>query len=491
MRTSLFVVAVGFLVGVFWRSLFDIGIWGIATLVFLTVGLLLVGIIGRFHHSLYFVLLLLALVLGVARTEIAYQSFTEGQQFVEEQHVLLTGTVVKEPDVREHHTILYVDIVSEGYETRFKVNVPHYPAYGYGDDISLSGTVRAPVSFESETGRVFDYPGYLMKDGVHYELRDASVEALTSNSGNPITRTLLAWKQEWLAAVSQLLPEPNASLLGGLVVGAKRSLGDEWLDAFRDTGIIHIVVLSGYNLTLVANSVVRATAFLPRTVGFMGGVLGIVAFALMVGASATVVRASIMGVLGMLAAFTNRPHVLMRMLVLAALAMVAWNPFVLLFDPGFQLSFIATLGLIYGATPMERYVSFITERFGLRGIVAATLATQIAVLPLLVYQVGTASIVAPLVNVLVLPVVPVIMLCGFVAGMVGLILTPLAIPLAWLTHILLSYIFVVVDAFSRVPFVSISLPPIPGWFLFVLYGLGIVVWMLFVMDDQKQNNHSK
>jgi competence protein ComEC len=293
-----------------------------------------------------------------------------------------------------------------------------------------------------------------------------------------------------LSSVSQLLPEPNASLLGGLVVGAKRSLGDEWLDAFRETGIIHIVVLSGYNLTLVANSIVRATAFLPRGVGLGAGIAGIIGFALMVGGGATVVRASVMGILGMLAAYINRPNTLMRMLTIAAVAMVLWNPFVLLYDPGFQLSFLATLGLIYGVAPIEAHLGFITERLGLRGIVAATLATQLAVLPLLLFQVGAVSLVAPIVNVLVLPVIPIVMFIGFLAGLMGFASTTLALPLAWLAHLILSYVFIVVDFFAGIPLSSVTLPDVPLWLLAALYGVLYVAYRLFDAPTDRDNQQT-
>jgi competence protein ComEC len=482
MRASLYVLAAGILVGVVWRSLFSIDLWGVAAIILILASLGFVFRGSMFHHLLYVVLFLSALLLGLARTEFAHQTFEANQVFAEGAHVELTGVVVREPDVREYHTILYVD--TDGTQTvRFKVNVPHYPAYGYGDLLLLSGTVEHPVSFETETGRVFDYPGYLKKDGVHYVLSDATVEAAGTGGGSTVTRTLLALKHEWLGAVSQLLPEPNASLLGGLVVGAKRSLGDEWLEAFRDTGIIHIVVLSGYNLTLVANSIVRATTFLPRTVGLGAGIAGIVAFAVMVGGGATVVRASVMGVLGMLAAYINRPNALMRMLTIAAVAMVLWNPFVLLYDPGFQLSFLATLGLIYGVAPIEVHLGFITVRFGLRGIVAATLATQLAVLPLLLYQVGSVSLVAPLVNVLVLPVVPLVMFVGFIAGLIGLVSLTLALPFAWLAHMFLSYIFLVVGFFSHMPFDAVTLPDVPLFMLAALYGVLYVAYRLFAVPE--------
>ena len=265
------------------------------------------------------------------------------------------------------------------------------------------------------------------------------------------------------------------------MVGAKRSLGEKLLQAFRDVGLIHIVVLSGYNLTLIANVVVRITSMLPRVGGFGLGFMSIVGFATMVGGGATVVRASIMAGIGMLATFIHRPYMLMRTLMLAGVGMVLWNPFVLAFDPGFQLSFLATLGLIFIAPKFERFFLWVPGVWSLREIVTATFATQCSVLPLLLYQMGQVSIVAPFVNMLVLPLVPFVMLTGFLTGVFEMTFTLLSVPFAWVTHVLLRYMFAVVTFFDSFTFASLDVPSISLWVLALMY----VVPMLYLFSKQK------
>jgi competence protein ComEC len=189
----------------------------------------------------------------------------------------------------------------------------------------------------------------------------------------------------------------------------------------------------------------------------------------MAGASATVVRASVMAILAMLAAHVHRPHTIERLLTIAAFVMVCVNPFVLVFDAGFQLSFLATIGLIMYAPLFERWFSFVPARYELRSIVAATFATQLTVLPLLLYQVGQASLVAPIVNVLVLPAVPLVMALTFVAGTLGTVSGVIALPFAWPAHVLLAYMFSVVDLFSQVPFAAVSLPLMSWWCVVLFY----------------------
>jgi len=475
----------GFMAGVLWRSFVVTDLASILLLLCIAGALLALAMLRSFHGAHYLALAVLACLIGVVRTELAIRAYEAPRTLANDSAFMGEGYIAAEPDVRDGYAVLYVDTTTTTSALRFRMKVPPYPAYTYGDVVTVSGTVHIPESFETDTGRVFDYPGYLMKDGVHYELRDPTVTATGGRAGSTVVRTLLALKHRWLAAVSRLIPEPEASLAGGVVVGAKRALGDKWLDAFRTTGIIHIVVLSGYNLTLVAQSIIRMTSVLPRTAGLGLGSLGVVAFALMTGASSTVVRASVMAILGMFAVYAYRPYNILRALGFAAALMVLWNPFTLAFDPGFQLSFVATVGLILGHPLLERQLLFVPAFLELRSIVAATLATQVAVLPLLMYQIGAVSLVAPFVNVLVLPFVPAVMALGFMAGLVGLGSLTLAVPFAWSANLLLSYMFTVVSAFSALPFASLMLPPLPWWSVAVAYVFLAVVYHVVTQNTTR------
>ncbi len=464
------------MLGVLVRSYFD---WG-AVPVYLV--LMLGGacvLVLRSRLGLVAGLFVLSVGLGVVRTELALRALEPYPVFAEGAMVVIEGVVVREPDLRDTKTLLTVDVdmVDGGNAAlRIRASVPQYPEAAYGDRVSLKGKITVPDRFETESGRVFDYPNYLKKEGVHYEMMRPTVSILSSGEGNPFVHHLLSLKHAWLQAIALVVPEPRAALLGGLVVGAKQSLGETWLSRFRDTGIVHIVVLSGFNLTIVADAITRLTQFLPRSGGFSLGLLGIAGFALMTGASATVVRASIMAALGLTARYLNRPYSIVRALSLAALIMVLHNPLILAFDPGFQLSFIATLGLVLGSPLVVPYLTWVPEGFQVREIVAATLATQAAVLPLLLYQVGELSIVALPVNLLVLPLVPATMGIGLVAGLFGSVAPVLALPLAFVADLLLSFMFTVVHHFSLLPFASVGVPPLPFAVVGLLYG-AVGLWL--------------
>ena len=278
--------------------------------------------------------------------------------------------------------------------------------------------------------------------------------------------------------IESYLPEPHSSLLAGLLVGAKSSMGDELLDDFRATGVIHIVVLSGFNVTIIAEAIMRMLAWIGVVGSTIFGSLSILFFAIMTGASATVVRASLMAFLVILARVTGYQSEIIRSLFIAGFLMVMHNPMILLYDPSFQLSFLATLGLIIVVPWIETKLIWIPKtRFDFRGLAAASLGTQLFVLPMLVWMTGEISLVSPVVNILVLWVVPVTMLIGFIMICVSSISTVLTFPVMIGAWVLLGYILSVVAWFAEVPFALVSVPSVSIYTVLFLYGLYVVIWM--------------
>ncbi|MEX0930433.1 MAG: ComEC/Rec2 family competence protein, partial [Candidatus Paceibacterota bacterium] len=306
------------------------------------------------------------------------------------------------------------------------------------------------------------------------------IERVGTREGNIVVAGLISLKHLLMNGIERVLSDPHAALAGGILLGVEQSLGESLEDAFRNTGLIHIVVLSGYNVTIVA----VAIASVLKHIGFglklrsALSIGGIVAFAFVVGLGPTVVRASIMGALVVLAHASGRRSDMLRALALAAAVMVAINPLILVYDPSFQLSAIATFGLMTLSPIIERWLMFVPTFGGLREIVMATVATQIAVLPLLVYMVGTFSLVSVPVNVLALPAVAPAMLFSFLAGLVGIVSRALALPLAMIAYALLGYILFVVEIFNALPFSHVLVPPMPLWVPLAMY-VALGAWLFF------------
>jgi competence protein ComEC len=197
----------------------------------------------------------------------------------------------------------------------------------------------------------------------------------------------------------------------------------------------------------------------------------------MVGFSATVVRASIMAALVLIAKQIGRTYTVIRSLLITGIVMVLINPYLLGFDVGFQLSFIATLGLILLAPCIEKYVKFMPTTIGLREFLTATVATQIFVTPMLLYHIGEFSVVSVLVNMLVLPMVPVAMLLTFAAGMAGFVSAAASIPIGYIAYLSLLYITWIAQFFAQLPFASFVVPAFPFAYVFLAYiSLAWVLW---------------
>lgn len=480
MYRFIYAIIVGFFLGVFFRSFVDLGpLFVLACLV----GSGVLAFAYRLLHSKELILgslVLAAAALGLVRTELALDARIPYPHLRDGEQVTLEGVIRAEPDRRDGYVLVLVSVKQvqgEPAALGVRARLPLYPEVLYGDRVVLTGVVEEPSTFETDTGRTFNYPMYLLKDGIQYTMSDPEVSVRAHNQASPIRYQLFAVKYAWLRAVEGVLVEPLSSLLGGLVVGAKQSLGEVWLTRFRETGIVHIVVLSGFNLTVVADAITRMTAFLPRLAALGAGLTGIVAFALLTGGGATVVRASIMAALALIARHIMRPTSIVRALSIAACIMVLHNPLVLAFDPGFQLSFIATLGLVLGSPMLLPYLWWVPAAGQMREIVTATIATQLAVLPLLLYQIGQLSIVALPVNLLVLPLVPATMLVGFLAGLVALAVPFVAAPFALVAGLMLRYMFWVVELFSRVPFAAVDVPPISAWMLACVYAA--MAWYVY------------
>lgn len=395
----------------------------------------------------------------------------------------LIGVVDDEPDVREGNTHLIIALQSVARTStptpifgRVLLIVPRYPQYEYGDVLLLRGKLMRPKSFTEVDGRVFDYPSYLASKGIRYQMSFAQIELIRKGEGHMLSTSLFTIKAHFEKALARALSEPHGALMSGLLLGGKQSLGAEWIEKFRTVGIVHIIVLSGYNMTIVATWLVA----LFRFTGFIGsltiGAIGIIFFAIMTGGGATVMRAALMAILALLARATGRTYEMSRALLFAGALMVLQNPSILAFDPSFQLSFLASLGLVFIAPILESRLMFWSSVAWLREVLITTLATQIAVLPLLLSQTGMFSVVALPTNLLVLPMIPLTMLFGFIAGIVTLLFPPLAFVAGLPALALLSWILHIADYASRLPFAAVHVSFISPLITFLLYAL-LAVWV--------------
>ena len=395
--------------------------------------------------------------------------------------VVLEGVVVAEPDTRENSVRFTVRadlIASTTLASNLSVvaSAPLHTPGEYGDRVRVTGELRAPETFETAGGRYFDYPGFLAKDRVLYQMSFAQVDVVGSREGYSFRAGSIWLKQQFLEGLALAVPEPYAGLAGGITVGDKRGLGEALSETFRVVGLTHIVVLSGYNIMVVVDALLRALVFAPQAVRLGIGATVALFFAAITGFASASTRAALMATIAIFGKATGRTYLATRALAFVAFGMVFWNPYVLLYDPGFQLSVVATLGLILIAPMLEPHLSWTSPRFGFREIVAGTVGTQIAVLPLLLYQTGILSIVALPANLLVLALLPLTMLFSAFAALAGLFTGVLAPLFGFPALVFLSYITTSARLLAAIPFATTEIPPFSGFVLFICYA-ALCVWI--------------
>lgn len=474
----------GFLGGVIFHSIFfslPFTTLGIAS-IFLTALFLLV-----FFRKFWIIVVaffLLGLGFGVLRYSVSIDITKPVilDIFVQQEERLnITGTIVSEPIVGESYTEFIVKtdaLVTHEHQlpinTNILVKTDTYTYYEYNDTVRIKGLVDKPEAFLTDTDRIFDYASYLGKDGVYYTMSYAETSIL--GKGRGFIRSLYSLKHRFLEKIYRIIPEPESGLLAGILFGQKDSLSESYEDQFRRVGLTHIVVLSGYNIALVIQLLLKILAFLPIKIRSAVAVLGIAAFALLVGGGPTVIRASIMAVFIVVADILGTQYNIKRALVIAAVVMVLINPKILYFDISFQLSFLATYGLIAFSPWLENKFFSLPKTFAIRDSAVATIAAQIMVTPLILYRIGELSLISPLVNVLVLFAVPLAMLLGFSTAVVSFVSLTLTSITGILTTYLLRYQLWIVDMFSSLSFASIVIPPFSFIFLIIMYLL--IFWWI-------------
>jgi competence protein ComEC len=384
------------------------------------------------------------------------------------------GVVVSEPDLRDASQRIVIRANVRGGSLRLLAVAPRTARIATGDRVFVSGTLDRPEAFADEGGRVFRYDKYLAREGIYYLLDFAYVRVEAHAPWYSPSAALARAKRAFIAGIDAALPEPYASLASGIVIGGKSGLGTELEDAFRTSGLVQIIVLSGYNVMVVAEWVMAGLAALrlgmrPRAVF---AALALALFVAIAGASATSIRAALMACIALYARATGRTYAASRALLAAVALMLLWNPLYLAFDPGFGLSVAATAGLIWLAPAFESKLGAVANAFW-KNALATTLAAQIAVLPLLLYDTGNLSLVAVPANLLVTPFVPAAMAFSALAGVVGAAFgafAPLLAAIAAFPAYLLTAGFIfVARASAALPFAGILIPAFPFVFALAAY----------------------
>lgn len=476
---SILVAAVsGFASGIFFRSLFIFG-WPPILFVLLLATLFWAAAFKKSRH-IYVLggMFCIFVAFGMLRASLADTPLPTSFMSDVRHRVSYQGVVVSDPDVRDKNQRVEIRVhqpTGGGDTSTIMLAVaPRSQSVAVGDHVYVSGTLAIPEPFADDNGRVFKYDKYLQRDGVRFLLNFAYIRVESSAPWHSISAALARVKHSFLNGLTNTLPEPYASLASGVVIGGKSGLGNDLKDAFVRSGLVQIIVLSGYNVMVVAEWIMAALALtkLPKRWGAAAGIGAILIFVGIAGASATALRAALMAFIALYARATGRSYVAGRALFFVVFLMLVWNPLYLVFDPGFGLSVAATAGLIWLASRIETFFEFFKNTFW-KNALATTLAAQIAVLPLLLYDTGNLSLVAIPANLLVMPIVPLAMGLSALAGFAGMLFgsfSPLfGIMLAYPAYLVNAYMIFIARETAALPFAAFTLPSFPFWLVLFVY----------------------
>jgi len=453
-KSKIFIgIAIAFGVGVLLASKFNVSAqW---TYIFLAACALAftISFFSEFNRGALGALFLFCLGLGVLRlgasmVQNQYADVLDSKQQME-------GYVVEDPDVRSNEQL--ITFRPKGFSQNILITTTLTQNFFYGDRITMDGTLKEAKNFGD-----FDYQKYLERYNIYATVGYPKILILKSHQLNPVKEFLLKIKAGFTQRLAYVLKEPQNSLAVGVLIGGHGNLPKNVVDNFNATGTSHIIAVSGFNITIIVMALASLAYLLGRRASFWLATLAIISFVIITGASASVVRAAVMGFLLLLALNIGRQYSIVPALFFAGLIMLIINPKILFWDVGFQLSFAATLGIVYFFPLLEKFAKKIPEALGAKTLVLTTLSAIVATLPIILFNFGTLSLSAPLVNVLILPVVPFAMLFGFLA-----VLPFLGAGFALAANGLLVYILKTIGFFGPLRYGSLNLQ-ISAWIFYLL-----------------------
>lgn len=513
-----------FLVGVIWRMLWKIP--GSIEITMLTV--LLVGLgIYFFNHTNLKIMIgmfaLLGITSGILRADMALK---QSSGWIDSTYDGI-AEVVKFPESKDDYQRVYMKIEGQQSISKGKTN----SAEEKSSNLLIRGQVEkvllfAPLGTEYEYGRKykltcelktaenkydkFNYRRFLAGKKVYQICSKSNMKDINNenyifnnkkylkNSNNVINKAGIFLKKSKIKLfrtvykinkileqkMNRLFPMPESAYLEGLLLGGDNRLPRDVAENFRRTGTTHTVAVSGYNITILANVFMwlGIGIGLWRKQSFWFVVGGIVIFIIMIGAPSSAVRAGIMGVILLYAAQAGRLADSLRVIILTAVVMVFISPFILLYDAGFQLSFMATVGIVLIYGPLSEKFKIEHDFLGIKSIVLVTISAQLGVLGILIYTFDSISLISLLANVIILPALPLIMLGGALAVGASFVSESLGVFFALPTWVMLHMEIFSIEQLAKLPWAIVGFRGVSIWWsiwYYIFLSGGLIIYKIY------------
>ena len=459
-RSQIFLfICLSFIIGVFLFSFFHIPKIIVFEILFLS--FLNLILFWKKEKIVVFSFCLFFLSFGILHTENVYSEIEKTVlKNYRDQKVVLIGLVKKEPRFKEKKIdweISIIQIITK--DKKIDVNEKilmildrQADYYKYGDKIKITGKLKKPKNYPD-----FNYQDFLKKDKIYNLIYYPKIEILEKDKGDRIFAKILNFKEKLRNVIYKNLSSPHNLVIGAIILGDKDRIPLGLKKRLNKIGLSHILAISGMHISILAGILFSLCLGLGlwRQQAFYFTLLFLTIYIILIAAPISAIRAGIMGAFYLLAMKLGRLTDSLSALIFVAFIMLIFNPLLLKQDISFQLSFSAVLGIILLSQKFKSFFSFIPEDLNfIKETAALTLSAQIFTLPILIYNFGFFSLVSPITNVLVVPLVPFIIILCFSAIFFSFILKSFSWILFLPVLFLSSFILAVVFLFSKLPILS-------------------------------------
>ncbi len=465
--------SLAFIFGVFLGSVFNFK--QVFFLAIIVSAIFIISVFYKFEKAAVLGFCILFLVFGMWRANSA-NSAIYNNDFIKNnlygKTMQIEGVISKEPDVREKSMKLLIN-------GNILITAGKYPEYKYKDKILVSGKIEIPPVFED-----FNYKDYLEKDGIYAVMSFPKIQLMQRPAFPGIYGIILSVKDKMRKGIESDFPVMQASVLKGMILGDNAALSDNLKNKMNITGLRHIIAISGTHVVILSSILMSflLAIGLWRGQAFYGSVFLITLYIILAGAPASGIRSGIMAVIVLLGQKIGRKSANKRIIFIACALMLAFNPLLLLHDVGFQLSFLASLGIIYVCPIISSFIPI--KRFpNLKEMLCSTLSAQISTLAIIIYNFGTVSLIAPVSNLFALPAVYWLMVFGFISAFLGVLPGFISWIFSFPAWVFTSYFLKVADFFSN-PVFSQKIENVSVFWLFAFYII-LIIFIRYFNEKQR------
>ncbi len=377
-------------------------------------------------------------------------------------------------------------------------------------DLRIDALFKTKLNFSFEKGEVillntkietlknfnenFDYISYLNSKNIFLSLNSYSFENKWKNEISSFEKTVWVVRSEMLQIIKKIYPEDEAVFLGWILIWARENIPDELSSAFNNSWLTHLIAVSWYNITIIIVFLSYILAIFPKILRIVAITSFIVFYASVVWDSAAVVRASLMWLIWYYVLMSGRIGNSLAIILCTWMIMLVINPFLLNYDIGFQLSFLAVFGLLYTQWFFKKIFFFLPKKFAIQESFVLTLSAFVFTIPIMIFNFGQMSILAPIANMLVAWSIPFAMLFGFLS-ILAYIINPFFGYIIWFwEYFLLKWTTSVGYLFGGFDFALLQVDLWAYWVYFQIVYFLIALFLIFVFQkDLKQldSDHSQ